>query len=214
MTARPLFRLIRRAASSAVLLGAAFLLSNCNVVKKGGTTSGSYSINYDPPAHRPTNPANVRVKISTGAQRLYVMEGSKVLLATPCSVGKAGTPTPAGNHRIYLKTFKRRSMSYGKYPMPYWCEFKPAYGIHWGFIKPYPCTHGCVRLPKHAAAKFFAIIKEGTPLNVSVSQPEDATVGRSLPRLDDTTLPDPPSSYMMTDRVFQDAVYKGKMFVN
>jgi hypothetical protein len=65
-----------------------------------------------------------------------------------------------------------------------------------------------------AAAKFFALIREGTPLNVSHTQPEDATVGRNLPVLDDTTLPDPPNSYMMSDLVFQDAVYKGSIFVD
>ncbi len=190
----------------------AVALPSCTTPKAAG--KGNYSINYDPPAHRPKNPSNVRVKISTGAQRLYVVEGNTVLLATPCSVGKSGTPTPGGNHRIYSKQATRRSHSYGNYPMPWWMEFSPAYGIHWGFVKPYPCTHGCVRLPKWAAAKAFAMIPQGAPLNVSSSQPEDATVGRSLPVLDDTTLPDPPNSYMMSNQVFNDAVYKGKMFVD
>ena len=201
-----------RLAALPVLAMGALAMSSCTTPRAGG--KASYSVNYDPPAHRPKNPANVRVKISTGAQRLYVVEGNSVLLATPCSVGKSNTPTPGGNHRIYSKQPNRRSHSYGNYPMPWWMEFSPAYGIHWGFVKPYPCTHGCVRLPKMAAAKAFAMIPQGAPLNVSHSQPEDATVGRSLPVLDDTTLPDPPNSYMMSDQVFRDAVYKGKMFVD
>ena len=40
------------------------------------------------------------------------------------------------------------------YPMAYWCEFKPAYGFHEGFVHPYPHTHGCVRLHGEAAAGF------------------------------------------------------------
>ncbi len=186
-------------------------LSSCAPIN---ASKSSYSIHFDPPAHRPKNPSNVKVKISTGAQRLYIVEGDRVLMATPCSVGKAGAPTPAGSHTIYSKEAKRRSHSYGEYPMPWWCEFAPAYGIHWGFVKPYPCTHGCVRLPKMAAAKFFAMVNTGTKVYVASSQPEDATLGKTLPVLDDTTLPDPPNSYMMSDQVFQDAHYKGKMFVD
>ena len=98
-------------------------LSSCSGVKTGNT---HYSSSFDPPAHRAHNPSAVSVKISTGAQRLYVMEGSRVLLATPCSVGTAHAPTPAGNHTIGSKEAKRRSHSYGEYPMPYWCEFAPA----------------------------------------------------------------------------------------
>ena len=48
--------------------------------------------------------------------------------------------------------------------MPFWQEWKPAYGMHWGFVKPYPCTHGCIRLPMKAAAKIFAMTRVGTPL--------------------------------------------------
>ncbi len=186
-------------------------LTSCKTMTTGNP---KFSTSFDPPAHKPHNPAAVTVNISTVAQRLYVMEGNRVLLATPCSVGKAGAPTPAGTHRIYSKEPKRRSHSYGEYPMPFWCEFAPAYGMHWGFVKPYPCTHGCVRLPKMAAAKVFAMVSNGTKVHVAASHPEDATIGKTLPVLDDTTLPDPPNSYMMSDQVFQDAQYKGKMFID
>lgn len=193
----------------AVLLAACAALAFSSCKTAPAKSSASYSINYDPPAYKPRNPAAVQVKISTGKQRVYVVEGDRVLLATPCSVGTASAPTPAGHHRVRAKTFKRRSYSYGSYPMPYWVEFyTPAYGIHWGFVKPYPCTHGCVRLPKMAAPKFFALVQPGTPIHVASSQPWDATVGAKLPVLDDSSLPNPPNSYMMTDAVFQDAVYK------
>jgi hypothetical protein len=51
----------------------------------------------------------------------------------------------------------------------------------------------------------------GTPVNVSTSQPWDSTIGASLPVLDDTPLPNPPQSYMLSPRVFQDAE-QGKMY--
>ena len=187
------------------------VLSSCNSL---GNRGGQYSVNYDPPAHRPHNASNVRVKVSTSKQRIYVMEGNRVLMATPCSVGTDHAPTPPGNHKIYAKTPNRRSHSYGEYPMPNWCEFAPAYGFHWGFVKPYPCTHGCIRMPKMAAAKFFNLVSIGTPVNVASSQAEDATIGASLPVLDDTTLANPPNSYMMSNQVFADAKYKGPIYVD
>lgn len=171
---------------------------------------------FDPPAHRPKNPAAVRVKLSTGAQRVYVVEGDRVLLATPCSVGTASTPTPHGTFRIYHKNATRRRASQpgAGYPMAYWMEFKTAYGMHWGFVKPQPCTHGCVRMPMKSAAKVFAMIPSGAPLHIASSHPEDATHGRNLPVIDDGPVPNPPMSYLLSSKFFEDARYKGNMFVD
>ena len=182
---------------------AAMGMTGCETTRRGPVNS----FTFDPPVQKPTNPANVKVKLSTGAQRLYVVEGDRVLLATPVSVGKSDSPTPHGNHTIYLKTENRRRISQpgSGYPMTYWMEFKPAYGMHWGFIKPYPSTMGCVRMPLKAAQKTFNLVRSGTPLNVSTSQPWDATVGKSLPILDDSSLPNPPMSYMLSPQVFADA---------
>jgi hypothetical protein len=187
----------------------AVALTGCQTPRTGGATSFS----YDPAVQSPQNPSNVQLKLSTGAQRLYVVEGDKVLLATPVSVGKAATPTPHGNYRIYSKTANRRRVSSpgAGYPMTYWMEFKSAYGLHWGFVKAQPSTHGCVRMPLKAAQKTFNLVRSGTPINISTSQPWDATVGKSLPRLDDTHLPDPPMSYLLSPQVFADA-RQGKMW--
>ncbi len=95
--------------------------------------------------------------------------------------------------------------------MTYWMEFKSAYGIHWGFVKPTPSTHGCVRMPLQAAQKTFNLIRPGTPLNVASSQPWDNTIGKSLPVLNDSALPDPPLAYMLSPQVFADA-RQGKMW--
>jgi hypothetical protein len=192
-----------------VFTGLALTLSQCSTPKK----KGNYSVHFDPPAKAVKNPANVKVKLSTGAQRVYVMEGNEVLLATPCSVGTASTPTPLGTFTIYSKVANRRRISSpgAGYPMTFWMEFKSAYGMHWGWVKPYPCTHGCVRLPIKSAQKIFSMVKTGTPLIIATSHPEDATIGKTLPVLDDSTLADPPDSYMMSNQVFEDAA-KGKMY--
>jgi lipoprotein-anchoring transpeptidase ErfK/SrfK len=193
---------------SLLLIAAAAALSSCAAVKKG-----NYSTSFDPHAKAVKNPAAVKVKLSTSAQRVYVMEGNEVLLATPCSVGTASSPTPLGTFTIYSKTANRRRVSSpgAGYPMTFWMEFKSAYGMHWGFVKPYPCTHGCVRLPIASAKKIFGMVRTGTPLIIATSHPEDATIGKSLPVLDDSTLPDPPDSYMLSPKVFEDAA-RGKLY--
>ncbi|MBP7948327.1 MAG: L,D-transpeptidase [Verrucomicrobiales bacterium] len=204
----PFRHLLGALSAGALLLAAA----GC----KSGPSGHATSDKFDPVAYRPRNPAAVSVKLSTSAQRVYVMEGSRVLLATPCSVGTPGDPTPHGHFRIYRKEANRRRQSEPDrgYPMAYWMEFKPAYGLHWGFVKPYPCTHGCVRLPMKSAAKIFAMVPAGAPLHIASSHPEDATAGRSLPVLDDGPLPNPPQSYLHSPRFFEDARYKGRMFVD
>jgi len=185
-------------------------LTGCETTKP---QQGRNSFSFDPPVQQPKNPSAVKVKISTGAQRLYVVEGDRVLLASPITVGKAGTPTPGGNFTIYSKQANRRRVSSpgAGYPMTYWMEFKSAYGIHWGFVKPSPSTHGCVRMPLKAAQKTFNLVRPGTPLNVASSQPWDNTVGKTLPVLNDSSLQDPPMAYMLSPQVFADA-RQGKMW--
>ncbi|MGJ8634807.1 MAG: L,D-transpeptidase [Luteolibacter sp.] len=192
-------------------IGAAtILLSSCATTNSEPGTAFS----FDPPAKKPKNISAVKVHISTSAGKLYVTEGNEVLLATPVGVGTTATPTPKGNFRINSKTrHRRRQGNPGRgYPMTYWMSFyTPSYGMHWGFVKPYPSTHGCVRMPLNSARKVFDMTKVGTPVNVATSQPWDSTIGAKLPRLDDSPLPNPPNSYMHSSKVFADQE-KGKMW--
>lgn len=188
---------------------AVLVLGACTTTK----SAKNHSFTFDPQVKAPNNPSAVKVKLSTGAQKLYVVEGDSVLLATPVSVGKAGSPTPHGNFNIYSKQEQRRRFSNpgAGYPMTYWMEFKPAYGMHWGFVKPYPSTMGCVRMPLKSAKKVFEMVRVGTPVHIASSQPWDSTVGKELPTLDDGPLPNPPMSYLMSPQVFADAK-KGKLW--
>jgi hypothetical protein len=191
----------------------------------GGGGLGAYR-SYDLPASLPSNPSAVQVKVSLKNQAAYVMEGSKPLLVMPISVGKSGSPTPSGTFRIYHKEANRRANTHGYAysgnqvkqtylskrpagwsfkgtPMPYWCEFKTAYGFHTGWMKPYPCTHGCIRMHENVAPKFFRLVSHGTPVKISYSQPEDSTIGRSIPRPPDAgPLPDYPPSFYLGDGYF------------
>ncbi|HEY8901769.1 MAG TPA: L,D-transpeptidase [Chthoniobacterales bacterium] len=199
-----------RLLSPAALAVVALALGACATVEPSGHRT---SFTYDPAVTPAKNPHNIRLALSTSAQRLYVVENGTVLLATPVSVGKPSDPTPHGNFTIYSKQATKRRVSEpgSGYPMTYWMEFKSAYGIHWGFVKPVPCTHGCVRTPLKAVKKIYAMIPVGTPINISTTQPWDATIGKQLPVLDDSRLPDPPMAYLLSPKVFADA-QQGKMW--
>jgi hypothetical protein len=86
--------------------------------------------------------------------------------------------------------------------MAWWCEFTPGYGFHEGSVWPTPRTHGCIRLHHNAAPKFYALAKSGTPVSIAQTQPEDATIGKNLKRPSDYADPDPPASFMVTERAF------------
>ncbi len=185
-------------------------------------------LSYDRPAKLPSNPSNVRVKVSISKGLAYVMEGGEPLLVMPVGVGKAQTPTPKGTFRIYSKEQFRRANTHGLAykdgqirraylrdrkagesfkgtPMPYWCEFKSAYGFHTGWIRPVPHTNGCLRMHQNIAPKFFRIVQSGTPVNIADRQPEDETLGKNFawpPSADG--LSDHENSYYLTDKYFSD----------
>jgi L,D-transpeptidase catalytic domain len=214
-------RLVSRLFFVGAAVGAA-LLTGCGT--GGGGMAASRGGIYHVTAYRPHDPSAVRVKVSLSRQNVYVMEGGRCLMAVACSVGTSNKPTPRGNFTIYSKIKHKRSGSYGfsvngnhivpstgggggryvGYPMGYWCEFAPAYGFHQGFVHPTPRTHGCIRLKGEAAPKFYALVRSGTPVNISEQQAEDGTIGPSVRRVDDSRIPDPSPAVMVTDSAFQE----------
>ena len=213
-------RLIFRFFCLVPLVGLAFLTS-CTTMPTASTT-GEYHV----VAKKPKDPSKVRVDLSLSKQNVYVMEGDRCLMAAAVSVGLPNKPTPKGHFTIYNKIEHKRSGSYGYrvqgdrvvpadagapisgryvgYPMGFWCEFAPAYGFHQGFVHPYPRTHGCVRLHGEAAPKFFALVRNGTPVNIANTQPEDDTIGPTVRRVDDSKAPDPDPRLMITSSGFQE----------
>ena len=176
-------------------------------------------------ALRPQDPKNVQVKVSLSKKNVYVTEGDRVLLVAATCIGTPQNPTPNGSFSIIGKEEQKRSNSYGffvngesivpgemrkpqpgrfvGYPLGYWCEFKPGYGFHSGYVHPDPRTHGCLRLHKSVAPKFFALVREGTPVSIQQTQPEDALQGANIPRPMDYLDNDPPESYMISAQVFE-----------
>jgi lipoprotein-anchoring transpeptidase ErfK/SrfK len=205
-------KILRIFSTAVALCGATFL---------NGCATGPMASPYHVTAYKPHNPNNVSVKVSTSTQHIYVKEGDRLLMAVQGTVGE-NNETPSGSFRIYNKLKTKRSGSFGftssgapadihkgqsvavGYPMAYWCEFAPGYGFHQGFVWSIPRTHGCIRLHKEAAARLFQLVKIGTPVNISRTQPEDAQYGKLVRKLDQRNDPDPPTSLLMSDRYFTD----------
>ena len=210
-----------------MLLRFSFLIAWCGpLIFTGCQTSpvaggGAYHVT----AYKPHDPSKVVVKVSLSKENIYVMEGDRCLMAVACSVGIPAKPTPRGHFTIYRKEEDKRSGSYGfrvqgdrvvpaeagsnvagryvGYPMGFWCEFAPAYGFHQGFVHPTPRTHGCIRLHGEAAPKFYALVRVGTPVSIAETQPEDASLGPKVQRVDDSRSPDPDPHIMVSSGPFQ-----------
>jgi hypothetical protein len=202
----------------------AIAFTSCSMNAAGGGLA-SYQA-YDRPAKLPGNPGAVEIKVSLSKQRAYVMEGGDMLLAMPITVGAPDTPTPTGTFRILNKEHKHRASAHGYAyrgsevkktslrnkpsggafkgtPMPYWCEFKPSYGFHTGWVKHSPSTNdGCIRMHENLAPKFFRLVSVGTPVSISYSQPEDEKWARMVLPPDAGPLPDHPNSMYVGDGYF------------
>jgi hypothetical protein len=195
------------------------IFTSCETARIGA--GGPYHVT----AYKPNDPSKVVVKVSLSKENVYVMEGDRCLMAVACSVGIPAKPTPRGSFTIYRKEEDKRSGSYGfrvqgdrvvpaeadanvsgryvGYPMGFWCEFAPAYGFHQGFVHPNPRTHGCIRLKGEAAPKFYALVRIGTPVRIAETQPEDASIGPKVQRVDDSRAPDPDPHISVTSAAFQ-----------
>ncbi len=209
-----------------VLVAVSFLNTNCNSFEQGS---------YNCLAYKPKNKNAVSVKVSLSNSAIYVMEGEKPLLVTATCIGRQDTPTPIGTYKAFNKLPRKRSNTYGfhvrgndirsgkrintpskskyvGYPMPCWVEFKTGYGFHTGYVHPVPRTHGCLRIHKNVAPKFFALVDEGTQIKIAESFPEDQTIGKKIRRPKDYKDSDPKNSYMVSKKYFDDLELKGSLF--
>jgi lipoprotein-anchoring transpeptidase ErfK/SrfK len=134
-----------------------------------------------------------RVEIDLEQQTAYLIQGRRIVLASPISSGRSGHLTETGAFKIIEKERNHFSSLYGKIidrngrtvvadadadmavprggkflpaPMKYFMRFHDAIGMHAGYLPGYPASHGCVRLPENDAIAFFNAVEIGTPVNV------------------------------------------------
>ncbi len=154
--------------------------------------------------------SGTRVIINLSEQRAYLIEGGKVSLVSPIASGKPGWATPTGHFSIISKDIDHRSHNFGSVvdgsgriansnatpgsyvppgfhyrpaPMPYYMEFSSALGMHAGYLPGYPASHGCVRMPRDLAARFFERVSIRTPVTVTGSTQNLTSVRMAIPLL-------------------------------
>ena len=200
-----LMKIVSRLAFVIAVPVALSFLTGCET---GGTAGTAYRGGraYHVVAYKPHDRSMVQVKLSKSTQTVYVLEGDRLLMAAQANVGRGGAETPSGNYSIINKDKTKRRVSEpdAGYPMAYWCEFAPAYGFHEGFVWSTPRTHGCVRLHREAAARLYALVRIGTPVDIASSVPEDQKYAKDVMRIDQSRDPDPPRSLMMSPSWFKD----------
>jgi lipoprotein-anchoring transpeptidase ErfK/SrfK len=135
-----------------------------------------------------------RIVIDLEQQRASFYRGDKIVGISPVSTGREGHNTPLGEFRVTQKDPTHVSSTYGEYvdrtgqvvmenvdmtknlpprgtvfrgaPMPYFLRIHGAIGMHAGYLPGYPASHGCIRLPKDMAIRFFQDAPIGTPVAI------------------------------------------------
>jgi len=108
----------------------------------------------------------VRIEISLANQRANLWKDDKIVLSTRISTGRTGYRTPAGS---FVVTDKHRTRTSNIYhvKMPYFMRLNCSdVGMHAGVVPDYPASHGCIRLPKDAAIRFFREADVGTLVTI------------------------------------------------
>lgn len=135
---------------------------------------------------------SIVIDLSDQTARFY--KGGEEVGCSPVSTGREGYNTPSGNFSVKEKHADHISTLYGDYvdssgevvvqnvgvekdkrppgtrfqgaPMPYFMRVNGAVGMHAGYLPGYAASHGCIRLPRGAAEKFFQNAPYGTPVSI------------------------------------------------
>ena len=110
---------------------------------------------------------HTRIEISLGDQRAVLWKDNRAIMSAPISTGRPGFPTPSGSFVITDKERVRYSSIY-KVSMPYFMRLNCSeFGMHEGVVPNYPASHGCIRLPREAAIRFFREMDMGNLVTIN-----------------------------------------------
>ena len=136
-----------------------------------------------------------RIIVHVGEQKAYFYKGKTLVGETTVSTGKPGFSTPPGHYTVVSKDADHVSTAFGDYVdgsgnvvrsnidsrkdsrpkgshfdgarMPYAMFFRGGYAMHQGYVPPFAASHGCIRLPKGMARRFYENSPVGTPVKVT-----------------------------------------------
>lgn len=135
---------------------------------------------------------SITIDLSDQTARFY--KGGVEVGSAPVSTGREGYSTPTGRFSVIQKNADHISNLYGDYvdasgevivrnvgvhkdrrppgtsfqgaPMPCFMRVTGAVGMHAGYLPGYAASHGCIRLPRGAAEKFYEHAGHGTPVTI------------------------------------------------
>jgi hypothetical protein len=134
------------------------------------------------------------IVIDLGEQRATFLKNGNEVGHSSVSSGREGFKTPTGAFQIIDKNSNHVSSLYGDYinadgevvvanidatkdkcpagakfrgaPMPFFMRVHGGVGMHAGYLPGYPASHGCIRMPRAAAQRFFENAPPGTPVRI------------------------------------------------
>ena len=126
------------------------------------------------------------IEIDLSRQYIWFYKDGELIMQTPCVTGNVrdGYGTPTGvffllnkNRKVYLEGFNKDGSEYSAF-VEYWMRFNQGIGMHdaqWrykfgGTIYKSGGSHGCVNMPKDAAAVTYEHIDETMPIIVYQSE--------------------------------------------
>lgn len=139
-------------------------------------------------------PARIHLKLGEQVADFY--RGDVLVGRSRVSSGDENHGTPTGRLSVLEKDLNHKSSRYGDFvdgagnvvqsnvdvkkdrppagtrfagsPMTHFMRLTyDGVGMHTGFLPGYPASHGCIRMPDHMAATFFANVSVGTPVLVT-----------------------------------------------
>ncbi len=118
-----------------------------------------------------------RLVVDRGRLRATLYRSGRRIWRSPIGIGKAGTPTPAGDFWIREKfrvanpggLYGPRAFGTSNYSRLTDWPGGGVIGIH-GTNEPYLIpgqpSHGCIRVPNHAISRLYRLMPIGTPMQV------------------------------------------------
>ncbi|MEI6534020.1 MAG: L,D-transpeptidase [Verrucomicrobiaceae bacterium] len=125
--------------------------------------------------------SDLRMIVSIGTQRIYLIKDNQVAFDTPISSAANGFHTPRGSFAIKEKIQTGKISNLYQRHMPFWMRIgETEFGIHEGELPGYPASHGCIRVPRESAQFIFDHVSVGTQVEVVNSwSPQHATAPQS-----------------------------------
>lgn len=132
--------------------------------------------------------------INLSEQKVIFLKNGNPVGSSSVSTGREGFKTPSGNFKILEKSKDHVSSLYGDFvdangqvvvanvdvskdkcpagakfrgaPMPFFMRVNGGVGLHAGYLPGFPASHGCIRMPRAAAQRFYENTSVGTPVKI------------------------------------------------